>query len=526
MMKNKQFLCEAPWGGTLNRPPKADWFTGKKLRDNKGSLLILSYLVIFVLLALGAAFIAMSVNESRIAERQRRTTLAFHIAEAGIERALYDLRQDFINDADSPGWADGDINGLAIGPDTASFYATGYGSTSLNGGSYAVQLKNVSGISDAIWVRSTGTLGDSQQTIEIYAKIVSISPWNNAIFAGGGAAGAMINGNVNIRGSVHILGTGLQSSDLVVDLGGTSEIIGNNYEDLAADLKAKVPALPTTTVNGETVETLSAVLRVKRGIVGLSGSATAGEADAAGNAYKETIDAAYVTDGYGGSQGTANVHSDNGSSSAYDLGDTVSFPSLSDPYGGYSTYQGYLEANALVISAAADLTTLASITPDSTFSFSSAKGSISMDGDGNMTVSGIVYIDNGGSLNMSAAGSDKTVTYTGSGAILAEGNVQINANLVTNGNNSFPANILGIMTPNTIGFNEANIDVMGLFYAEGTVNAQKQTDIVGTIVSNYFNMGTNVPSVFQVPDIINHLPAGLIGQDATWVMKTVSWRKI
>ncbi|HLD87963.1 MAG TPA: hypothetical protein VI955_01415, partial [Candidatus Omnitrophota bacterium] len=188
MMKNKRFLCEAPWGGTLNRPPKADWFTGKKLRDNRGSLLIISYLVIFVLLALGAAFIAMSVNESRIAERQRRTTLTLHIAEAGIERALYDLRQDFINDADSPGWADGDINGLAIGPDTASFYATGYGSTSLNGGSYAVQLKNVSGISDAIWVRSTGTLGDSQQTIEIYAKIVSISPWNNAIFAGGGAA--------------------------------------------------------------------------------------------------------------------------------------------------------------------------------------------------------------------------------------------------------------------------------------------------------------------------------------------------
>ena len=100
---------------------------------------------------------------------------------------------------------------------------------------------------------------------------------------------------------------------------------------------------------------------------------------------------------------------------------------------------------------------------------------------------------------MSTDGAAKTITYTGSGAILAEGNVQINANLVTNGNNSFPTNILGIMTPNTIGFNEANIDVMGLFYAEGTVNAQKQTDIVGTIVSNYFDMGTNVPSVLSGP---------------------------
>ena len=142
-----------------------------------------------------------------------------------------------------------------------------------------------------------------QQTIEVYAKIVSISPWNNAIFAGAGAAGAMVNGNVNISGSVHILGTGLQSTDLAVDLGGTAELIGNNYEDLSASLKAKVPALPTTLVGGETVETLYAELRVKRGIVGLSGSSSVGDANDPGDAYKETVDGSFVTDGYGGTQG-------------------------------------------------------------------------------------------------------------------------------------------------------------------------------------------------------------------------------
>ncbi len=409
-----------------------------RLHDKKGSLLILSYLVIVVLITLGAAFIVISVNESRTAERQRRTTLVLHIAEAGIERALYDLRQDFVNDT-TPSWADGDINGFVAGPNTSSFYSLGYGSTSLNGGSYAVQLKNVIGITDAIWVRSTGTLGDVQQTIQVYAKIINVSPWNNAIFSGAGASGAMVNGNVNIRGSVHILGTGLQSSDLAVDLGGTAELIGNNYRDLAASLKAKVPALPTTLVDGETVETLGAELRVKRGIVGLNGSASVGEANNPGDAYKETIDAAYVTDGYGGSQGMSGVYSDNGASSAYDLGDTVPFPSLSDPYGIYGTYRQYLEANALVISDAADLAKLANITPASStdFSFSSVKGSISKTA-GDLTISGIVYIDNGGSLNMNTAGSDKTITYAGSGSILAEGNVQINVNLVTNGTNSFP----------------------------------------------------------------------------------------
>ena len=51
----------------------------------------------------------------------------------------------------------------------------------------------------------------------------------------------MVNGNVNIRGSVHILGTGLLSTDLVVDLGGTAQIIGNNYRNLAARSQGKGP---------------------------------------------------------------------------------------------------------------------------------------------------------------------------------------------------------------------------------------------------------------------------------------------
>ncbi len=67
---------------------------------------------------------------------------------------------------------------------------------------------------------------------------------------------------------------------------------------------------------------------------------------------------------------------------------------------------------------------------------------------------------------------------------------------------------------------------MGLFYAENQVTVQKQTDIVGTIVSNYFDMGTNVPSIYQVPDTMNYLPAGMIGQGTNWIMKTVSWQKL
>ena len=143
-----------------------------RMNNKKGSMLVLSYMVIFVLVMLGAAYMVASFNEGLFAERQRRALIAFYIAESGLERAIYDLRQDFINDV-SPSWNDGNMNGYAIGPNTVSFYTIPYASTTLNGGSYTAQLKNVAGISTSIWVKSTGAFGDSTQTIQAYVQRVS-----------------------------------------------------------------------------------------------------------------------------------------------------------------------------------------------------------------------------------------------------------------------------------------------------------------------------------------------------------------
>ena len=491
-----------------------------KLRNEQGSMLLMAYFVIVLILGLGSAFLLASTVELQIAERQRLSTVAFYIAEAGIERALYDLRQDFVNDTSLPSWADGTINVYNIGPDTVSFYDIPYSDTSLNGGSYTASLKNAPGGKD-IWVKSVGTIKDVSHTLQVYVRMVDISPWAYAIFAGSGASGMMINGNVDIRGSVLALGNNLNPGDLAMDLGGTAQLVGNNYNGLAASLKALVPALPTTIFNGETVDTLNGVLRVKKGVVGLSGTATVGEPDVSGNGVKETIDGAYVTEGYSGNQGTDNVYSDNGKTTAFDLGDAVHFPSLSDPASQDSskTFQQYFKDNALVLT-----NQLSTIDPNSSFSYSNEYGSISMNA-GTLTISGRVYVDENNSVTFAKAESNKTINYTGSGSLLVTGNVGVNTNLLTVGNSSFPTNIMGIMTPNTMTFNEANIDVMGLFYAENTITVMKQTDMMGTVVSNYFDMGTNVPAIFQVPDTVNNLPPGLIGESSTWFMVVV-WQKV
>ncbi len=486
--------------------------------NQRGSVLLIVYFVVIVLLGIGAAFAVLAGSESKTAERQRLTAVAFHLAEAGIERALSDLRRDFIADGTMNSWINGDIHDFEIGPDTENYYDIPYTGTTLNGGSYAVQLKNVTGSPGDIWIKSRGVAGGVAQTIDVYARMFSVSPWNYAIFAGRGASGAMVNGNVDIRGSVLILGSGLNPGDLAIDLRGTAEFVGNNYRTLAAALRAKVPALPTVVIGGQTVETLNAKLHVKRGIIGLSGSSSVGEANVAGNAYKETADGVFINDGFGGNQGAANVFSDNGTTNAYDMGEAVRFPSLSDPYMGYSTYQEYLRNNALILT-----NELNNVTAASSFSYSNANGSISMDGAGNLTVSGIVYVDGGNSVNL--VDKRKTINYTGKGSILSTGNVRVDVNLLTAGNNSFPFNNIGFMTPNNITLGTtAQMDVMGLFYAENQIVCSKQTDVLGTFVSNYFNMGTNVPAIYQVPEVINHLPPGMIGGNAYWYM-VVGWIK-
>jgi type II secretory pathway pseudopilin PulG len=493
------------------------------MSNTRANTLIAVLVVVVVLSILGSALMLVSVNEANLIKRQLASAKAFHIAEAGIERAIYDLRQDFINDTGSPSWADGDINGLAIGPDTIDFYSIGYTDNSINGGTYSVQLKNVETSGSAVWVRSTGTYEDQSRTILIYAKIENFSVWDNAIFAGSGASGTIINGNVNIAGSVHILGTGLDPTDYVVDLSGAAKLIMNNYAAMPVNLKAKVPSLPTVLFAGENVKTLNAILRVKQGIVGLSGYASVGEQDRPGDSDKETVDACYVTDGFGGTAGKDNVYSDNGWVNDYDLGDTVLFPSLSDPTGSYLTYQDYFRDGALVISNPDELNVLANIDADSRFNFTDGVNTISMDGRGNLKIAGKIYIDGGG-INFDDRRN--TINYTGSGTVLATGDCLIDANLVTPTNNSFPDNILGIMTPGniTIGTN-SQLDVMGLFYAENKIVIQKQTDLVGTIVSNYFDIGSQVPNIFQVPETVNHMPPGMIGQDGHWFMRIVSWKQ-
>ncbi|NLV41639.1 MAG: hypothetical protein GXY15_10485 [Candidatus Hydrogenedentes bacterium] len=419
-----------------------------------------------------------------------------------------------------------------------------------------------------------------QREVESVYVAKDINVWNNAIFAGTGAAGQLINGNVSIYGSVHLLGDDLDPSNLAVnamDLSGTS-MIHNNYVGMPGTLRSRVPALPTTFVNGKEVETLDAALRVRRGLVSLSGNSEIGERNNDGNSVKELMDGTFNTDGWagnavipdGGRGIPQSVWSDNGFNNTYDLGTRMSLPLLDDdwretdgsrvmnPYTGtwytHSEYfsevlladptartDGMYNKNMLIDTGAnaafywnattgQELTGAAAVAAvpganDDYISFNPVTNVLKINGQ----------IRINGDLEFTGKGNDTTINYSGRGAILTYGDVTIDTNLLTcnNGNPadtalSYPVrNVLGVMcSQDMMVGSKAQLDIMGAFYAEGQIKTMKQTNVIGTFVSNYFDMGSQVPNIYQVPELSRNLPYGMIGNYPIMDLSMVSWREL
>ncbi len=479
-----------------------------------------------------AAFLSLTLTEFKIVYSNSDSIAAFHIAEAGLEKGARLLYEDFVNtpEGENPSWLDtkfyfdsdeGGYTEIAPVSYLPDFYVL-QGTTEHGGGTYVIEVANVEGRDDVVWVRATGTYRGKTRAVISKFFIRDINPWNNAIFAGAGQSGRVINGNVDIRGSVHILG---EESNLgpVMEMSG-SGYIGNNYVGMPWLLESRVPSI-VQNVDGDLVETLDTQVRVGIGQILLDGSGAIGS-DATAPGIKYTVDGTFVTGGFVGNSGIANVHSDNGTAHPYDIGDDVfdGFPKITDAYKTYASYMDYLRDNALVISDAAQLSDLSNIKRSSSFSYSNANGSIAMDGAGHLTISGIVVIEGDFGFAKDNTGD---IEYTGSASILATGNVTFTNDVIVGSGQTYPStSIMGVMTPNTITFNRSQLEVQGIFYAEDKITSTKQTSVTGTFFSNYFDMGLQVPSIYQVPLVVDHLPPGMFGATTFFSIAQSSFKEV
>lgn len=435
----------------------------------------------------------------------------------------------------------------------------------------------------------TAAMSDNwvRQLEAIYTS-VDVNVWNNAIFAGSGQAGGVISGNVRIHGSVHLLGDHLVPGATAVEATEAMEMSGsallaNNYEGMPALLKTRVPPLPTVMYNGEEVATLNATLRVKRGLVGINGTAQIGAPWVPGSGVKGPMDGTYVNDGWTGNQVTddgyrgipspSNYYSDNGYHEGYDLSGQVPMPLLQDdwrepdgsrimnPYtGAWYTHEEYfsevLLANPnirndgiftgnLVLNAWDrkpsdaiywNASTQQYLTGDAARAATPGVNDDYMKFDpvaNLLLLNGQIRIN--GSILFTGKGYDTIINYSGRGSLLVNGPVTLDSCLIAcnNGNpsditNCFPQrNVIGIMaTGDMLLGTLSQTNIMGAFYAQGKITSQKQTNIVGALVGNFFDMGSQVPSIFQVPSLASNLPYGMIGNYPIMVLSRESWREV
>ena len=528
--------------------------------SESGAILLIVIILMLALTITGVAFLNAGVMEYRLAKREDYKNKAFYIAEGGLERTLWNLKQDFVNSTSTPDWTDGYINNTSVGEEVGDWRVLDYAETSLGAaGSYEVKLKYVYDAydevtgepippprTDRIWVRSTGTFEGVSRTVQVLAEIINVFPWNNAIFAGvGSGAGTVIKGNSRVHGSVLILGKGLGEEAMAMDFSGDAGI-RNNYDGMDPLLVPIIPSCPTVTLNPETVESLDAMLRVKHGQVVLGGSSTVGVPNNPGDDFKETMDGVFANDGFDIQSAGAGVYSDNGSENPYDLGDTVVFPSLTnpviDPVTGqelYPTYLDYLDANSLDIPIG--INKISSDVASFSFSSSDGKNSISWDQiEGELHVEGIIWVL-ADSLDLGK--KDGWIKYTGKGTIVVAkhngtptgiaGDIRVHGHLVAKGNyeasggtEGFPAYALGLITNNmelATGSGESQLIMTGAFFAQEQIISQKQNEIGGTFVSNYFDITKNVPRIYQVPELANNMPPGMPGGDPIWYFVASQW---
>jgi len=580
--------------------------SGKVHQSNAGMALTAATIFMAVVLVTVVAVSARHVQQRRNADSHQDYAKTFDAMEGALARSkaalegsqgsgsigldgwtpVYNAKKELVlPDFNSSSYRavtlPGDPGVTGYDPPKIMAWAVNWGKDGVdNNGDGAIDDANEKGIRS---IHVASKFRNFTRRAEAVFAATDVNVWNNAIFAGVGSVSNVVKGNVNIGGSVHILGDNLLAGGVAIedaiDLSGNT-LIQNNYDGVPAYLQARVPALARVNVNGKMVETLRAKLRVKHGLVGMSGNSHIGEPYNSYGWSKDYVDGTYVTDGWSGNKTTADggrgvptdVYSDNGWSALYDLGDRVPFPVFNDPWRDPDSGAKMFRSNGVAYSHEEYFSEVLLADPNNPTD-GVYNGSINLDlrgeafywnatsntkltGDAaraaapgtnddyikfdpvtaTLKMNGQVRINGG--LSFSGGGSSDSIFYSGRCAVLATENVNVDVSLYScnNGNpwnyaNSFPVNnCLGIMTKANMifggGSGASQLDVFGAFYAAGTITSAKQTDVMGTFVASLFDMGQQVPNIFQVPSLASNLPLGMIGYYPVLSLVQVSWREM
>ena len=166
----------------------------------KGTVIIITFVILITLLFLGAYFLAFSLTESKISRSQGYSARAYYLAEAGINEVIWKLKNNDTwktNFETDPDWSPPDF------------------SRNFGGGSYTITVKNLQrGRAEIMVISTLSVSGGTAQRIvrtEVYRATGSLTR-KNAFFTGGSSENIAITnskmkvdkGNIFCNNNLHI----------------------------------------------------------------------------------------------------------------------------------------------------------------------------------------------------------------------------------------------------------------------------------------------------------------------------------
>jgi len=494
---------------------------------NSGSILIVSMVIVFVAIAMTAAFLFPSIAKHRAMDTEYNAARAKFMALSAVSHSMDELN-DFLDG--NVGTQAAPILIDAAQPDNGSYFAV-----AADGG-------------DDTWVISgSGSYRGLTVTVTCTVQRQYESIYDNGLIGGEGNAGAVINGNAGVAGGIFIFGEKpdgsgpLGPTDVAINFSGGGGV-RDDYSTMPANLVAKVPGItPEYPLKSE--------VRVKNGQVNLSGAGSIGTAS-------NPVDA-WFGGNIGGTAGSSNLFSNNGKSEPYDVPASFTFPAPNEPYFDgtimHANYGAYVMATGIDLDAAltAQGTSLkalrlaAGATNEHRIDENTPAFSVFDGADYNSSTHGMRWtptgvlevkglIRTGGTLILGNKGG-VTLYFRGKATLWVDssgtgsGDIEIHNNIISYG--TFPVDdVLGLVAQNDVnvatGAGDSQLDFTALIYAGGTFTAAKQVDLAGIVFGNFFDLGANVPGIFAVPQLKDNLPPGWIfdGKVPT-VVARVAWQR-
>jgi Tfp pilus assembly protein PilX len=161
----------------------------RSLRSERGSALLIAIGAVLILTILSIGLISIAQNDLGLSKKDKKSTQALHVAEAGIDKAIWEMRR--------------------LGSISGSFQvATSLGTATVTASE-----------SGDVWnITSTGETNDGTRRV-IKTEVFSLSYWNMVMASQSlTASGGGVNGTTSVDGPFYVRGS--------LELSGSSDITG------------------------------------------------------------------------------------------------------------------------------------------------------------------------------------------------------------------------------------------------------------------------------------------------------------